>query len=339
MERKHFALAFLGCLFAGVAFAQEKITITSTSLSFGHAPVYVAKYLGYFEEVGLKVDLVRASSGPNSLAAVLSGDVDMVMGAPATILYARKQGADIVLLAADATQYLANIYVTKDWAEKKNVTLTSTVEQKLEALRGITIGVTSPGGGGEQLVRYLAAAGKINPDREMTITPLGESAAMFAALTNGRIDGISASSPAGQIAVRDFGGMILLKIEAGEVKSLNGYLGDGISARRDWLASHETAAVKFSAALQRAVDTMRNPATTATARDAVHKQTYPTIDDGLFAEIWQDAVAGLPPTLAVNQTMIQSLIDLANQFSRDKLDAAMIGNAFTNEYIEKARTK
>ena len=50
----------------------------------------------------------------------------------------------------------------------------------------MTLGVSSVGGGADQLLRFLAKQAKLDPDRDMTISALGSGDAMIAALSRGR---------------------------------------------------------------------------------------------------------------------------------------------------------
>jgi ABC-type nitrate/sulfonate/bicarbonate transport system substrate-binding protein len=87
-------------------FAQEtvpperpKLRIAYTSLSGNMAPLWVAGENNYFKEHGLTVDQLytRTVSG---IQAVLSGDVQMIYGACAQVMSARRAGADLLLIAS-----------------------------------------------------------------------------------------------------------------------------------------------------------------------------------------------------------------------------------------------
>src|SRR3712207_8959553 len=55
---------------------------------------------------------------------------------------------------------------------RHNLMPTSTYEEKLRALRGMTLAVSSVGGGADQLVRFLCKQAGLNPDRDLTMTAI-----------------------------------------------------------------------------------------------------------------------------------------------------------------------
>ena len=62
------------------------IVLTEVTHSVFYAPQYLAHSLGYFEEVGLDVEITLSSGADAVMAAVLSGDADIgFCGTEATI--------------------------------------------------------------------------------------------------------------------------------------------------------------------------------------------------------------------------------------------------------------
>src|SRR5262249_16312971 len=155
-------------------------------------------------------------------------------------------------------------------------------------------------------------------DRDMTITALPDSAAMLAAFSQGRVDGLSVSAPVSNMAARNFDGLMMLNTGIGEVKELAGFLGAALSAPGDWMKKNEELMVRFNKALWMAFDTMLDPARTNQARDALQKGQFKQIDAALFTDLWKDQVQGAPKTPAINAKMLQILIDFQNRFSQDK---------------------
>jgi len=96
-------------IFPGFAFAQEKasqlspeisrLRVAYTSLSGNMAPLWVAGEKGYFKDYGLAVDQLYTRT-VTGIQAVLSGDVQLIYGACAQVMSARRAGADLVLIAS-----------------------------------------------------------------------------------------------------------------------------------------------------------------------------------------------------------------------------------------------
>lgn len=63
-----------------------KVTVAEVAHSIFYAPQYLADSLGYFEEVGLDVEITLANGADAVIASVLSKDVDIgFCGTEATI--------------------------------------------------------------------------------------------------------------------------------------------------------------------------------------------------------------------------------------------------------------
>ena len=64
----------------------KKVTVAEVAHSIFYAPQYLADSLGYFEEVGLDVEITLGNGADAVIASVLSGDVDIgFCGTEATI--------------------------------------------------------------------------------------------------------------------------------------------------------------------------------------------------------------------------------------------------------------
>lgn len=332
------AVLVAGLLATGPAVAQDKVRVTFSTVTLAYVPYYIAETFGYFDRNGIKVEGIKSDSGPKSLAAVISDNADVLLGATTTPVAARKQGADIVLFAPIFNQYSSNIVVSKKWLEKLKLTERSSYEERLAALKGATIGITGPGSGTDQIVRYFADAARINADRDMTLVALGgDSSILLSAFSQGRIDALAISAPTSHMAVRQFGGMILFNVGAGQVKALDGYFQTGFAARGDWLRKKEDVAVRFTRAIQMSFDTLRDTSKAKEARDAIHKAYFPKIDEEIFTELWNEMTVSAPQTVELNRKMVADIIDFANRFSKDKIEPALIDSVYTNEIAKKAR--
>ena len=67
-----------------------KIKVAEVARSVFYAPQYVALSKGYFEEEGLKIDLVNANGADKVTAALLSGDVQIGLQGPEPTIYLYK---------------------------------------------------------------------------------------------------------------------------------------------------------------------------------------------------------------------------------------------------------
>ncbi len=323
-------------LTGGMAQAQEalqKVRLAHSTDSFAFIVFFAADAMDYFREAGVDAEIIRAGSGAKTVAAVVGGSADVAIGATSSGLYARKEGIDMKMFALMVGQYSSSIIYSKDWAERHGITADSSFEDKLAALRGITIATSGPGAG-EHIIRYIVARAGLDVDRDVTITHLGnEGATMLAALEQGRIDAIALSPPTTHIAIKDQGAVMAFNTAAGEVDELDGYPYIVASARDSWLQANPDAARKVVSALQMALDAMHDPERTNAVRDAVHAKYYPDVDPELFATIWIEASESAALTAEIPEEKLAMVIDFVNRFEEEKLDPAIMAESYTNEYF------
>jgi NitT/TauT family transport system substrate-binding protein len=321
----------------GIGAAADKVSFIRSTDSFAFLPLYVTDVMGRFKEEGIDDQQLRAAGGSTALASVIAGSADIFIGSTASALQAQTQGADIVILGALVNQQSSNVVISGEWAKQHNVTSQSSYQDKLKALKGARFGISAPGSGTDQMIRYLSAEAKINPDREMTLVALGNTdSTMYAALQQKRIDGFVYSDPASHYAVRELGAVMLFNTGIGEVKSLDGFFYIGVMARRDWVKSHEDATVRILRAFQKGLNDVHDPKRTNEARDKVHAKYHPKLPPDLYADVWKDQIKASPTTVFYTRDKLDAVLGLENKFATKKIDPSYIDKVFLNEYAKKA---
>ena len=76
----------------------EKIKVAEVARSVFYAPQYVALTNGYFEEVGLEIELFNANGADKVTAALLSGDVQIGLQGPEPTIYLYKNNKSDYLI-------------------------------------------------------------------------------------------------------------------------------------------------------------------------------------------------------------------------------------------------
>jgi NitT/TauT family transport system substrate-binding protein len=324
-------------LFAGAARAEARDTvrIAHSTNGFAFLPLLVAVVMDHFKEAGVNVEVVRTGSGATAMAAAISGDVDICLEDPVSVLRARGNGSDLVIFGALITQVNANVVVSKAWAAQHNVTHDSPVEQKLAALKGIRLGITGVGSGSDNVSRYMARKAGLDPDRDLTIVGLGsEASPMLAGLELGRIDGITISAPTDHLAISKLGATMLFNLAAGEFPPLNGYFYIGMEANRAWLDANKVKATKVAKGFQLALSAIADPAITTVVRDRVRARYFAAVDKPTFDSIWVDQTGAAPKTIQVTRDMVKRVVDTAAEFVGKPIDPALIDTSFVTTFAD-----
>jgi NitT/TauT family transport system substrate-binding protein len=136
------------------ASGNQKVTISQTTHGFLFAPLYIAEEKGFFADEGLDVVII-SGGGSKVMAAVIGGSVEFGGTTLGNVMQAAEKGQDIQIFASLMNQYASNVVINKDIAEEKGVDENSTLSEKIQALKGLKIAITSPGSSSDKLVRHL----------------------------------------------------------------------------------------------------------------------------------------------------------------------------------------
>ena len=142
------------------------VSIRSTARSWLWSPEDYAFGAKFFEKSGLIADISSTNRGVNQ-DALLSGAADILLGAPTQNMRVQIRKQPVKMICGFANKFASNIVVKKAILDKAGVNLASPVAAKAAALKGLKIGTTGPGGGPDQLTRYMMNLAKINPDRRV----------------------------------------------------------------------------------------------------------------------------------------------------------------------------
>lgn len=214
------AMAIVCLLVAGSAQAAEKLKVVISSTSFAWLPLYVADGAGLFAKENLDVEIINVKDGAVVVTAILNGDADVAGVGGNSVFASRAAGQPVKMLTPMNTEYTSTIFGRKDVLEKAGITDKSTLEQKVNALKGMRIGVISFNGGQHTMFRFLFAkyAGGADVDKVSEIVPIGDSSNTLAAMRRGAIDISAFSPPVPEKAVSDGYASILIDVLGG-VKS------------------------------------------------------------------------------------------------------------------------
>ena len=155
-------LEALPCSFGA---AQEKklepFVVAYSSITGNRAPLWIAKDLGLFEKYGQDVKLVNIAAGSVSLAALMTGDVQLTTDSASGIVSAAARGAPLAIVSTNgALPYL--------------LVANSTIKSGAE-LKGKIVGSSRIGAGTDFLLRRVLAKLGFTPGKDVSLIPTGVS--------------------------------------------------------------------------------------------------------------------------------------------------------------------
>jgi ABC-type nitrate/sulfonate/bicarbonate transport system substrate-binding protein len=309
---------------------QTTITVASAPNVFLSA-LYVAKDDGLFAKEGLKVNIVEVESGNDSIAALASGKAQFADVGFEDLAEMRKEGDDSVIMARDILDRVTlTLVMRKDVAARKGVTARSPLADRLRALEGLKIGITSPGAPTDTYMRYYLASVGLNPERDVQLVALGGGSALLAALEKGQIDAYHLSPPTPYVAAEKGFGVVLIDGPKGEVPALDRYDYTAFATSRQWAEDNKDAAAAFSRAITAATQKVKS------RPDAVAGQILDDLGSTDKVTVLR-TIKGMTTALSdrgcFDQAVVQRTLDtmLRLKILDDKADAAE-GQLWTNDY-------
>ena len=178
-----FITVVLAVLLYGTAFAQERPTLLvgHGTLSGSILPLWVGAEAKLFDKYGIQVKpiyLPRAAGRP----ALLAGEIQIYYSAGPPLVQMRLSGGDVAITSCAAHKLTSKIMVVP-------------AIQKLADLRGKVFAVANPGSASDFAAKLFLARQGLKPGQDVSLIYSGSTSAAFAALVNGRVQAIFATSP------------------------------------------------------------------------------------------------------------------------------------------------
>ena len=151
-------------------------------------PLWAAADAGFFKKQNLSVELVSIRSSPVAMSALLSGEVDVVVGGANPSIALQLQGyKDVAIFAGLINRFLFSIYSQPG------------IDQ-LSQLKGKRLGVTRFGGSNDFAGRYYLRQRGLDPTKDLTMIQIGSQDDILRALLAKNLDAAVLGYPAVYIA-------------------------------------------------------------------------------------------------------------------------------------------
>lgn len=241
-------------LMVGQEQAPTVLKVCQLNKSINFFPFYVAQQQGFFKAQGLTIpnpSLLQV--GTKVVSALESGDYDVGNGVITDAFTWARTNSSARLLGAFMNGYVVDIVVSTQFEQQMQVSATSSLATKVNALRGKTIGITGPNTGTQALLIYLFRQQGLDASKDITQVSLGSNnKAALAALESGQVDALSFFSPIGQTAEAQGIGDIFISPVRGDVPGLRGDVHGVFYARQSVISAKPQAIAAYIRAIQQA---------------------------------------------------------------------------------------
>ncbi len=244
----------------------ETVRLAEVAHSIFYAPMYVAIEEGYFEEVGIDIELSLANGADKVSAAVLSGDADVgFAGSEATIYVYNGGEKDYLKTFARLTQKDGSFIVARE--DIKDFTL--------DDLVGKTIIGGRAGGMPEMTLEWALSDAGIDPKKDVNIDTSVAFSAMSSAFIGGTGDFVALFEPnALELEKEGYGYVVASLGELGGVVPYTAFF-----ARDSYLNENKELIDNFEKAIQKGIDFVYNSSDKEVAKAIVDQFPDTSIDD------------------------------------------------------------
>lgn len=311
--------------------AEEKEELTEVTLnevahSIFYAPQYVAIEEGYFEEEGLKIDLVNGFGADKVMTAVISGEADIgFMGAEASV-YAYQEGAtDPVVNFAQLTQRAGNFLVARE----------EMPDFQWSDLKGKKVLGGRKGGMPEMVFEYILRKNGIDPQKDLTIDQSIDFGSTAAAFTGDDSAEFTVEfEPSATALEQEGAGYVVasLGVDSGYVPYTS------YSAKTSYMEEHPEVIQKFTNGLQKGMEYVQTHTPAEIA--AVIAPQFPETDLETITTIvtryygqdtWKENLVFEKESFELLQDILEESGELKERVDYDKL--------VTTAYAQKAAEK
>jgi len=251
------ALGLVCALPANLAGAAEKVKMSTFQSNFCCFAVYVAQQMKLFEKHGVEVELIYGT-GIQVANILISGSADFGAFAIEHGVAVTSKGQDVKLLVVTLTRPPFSVIVRN---EVPTPNAGKPYPQMLADLKGLKIGISTPGASTDVTLRFLLREAGLDPQKDVTIVPVGDPVTALAGLKNGVIDGNMSVEPTQTAAVTGLKiAKHVLNIEGGEGPELfKEFAYNGVFARGSTLKERPQAARGVVAAIVEAEQMIQDP--------------------------------------------------------------------------------
>jgi NitT/TauT family transport system substrate-binding protein len=154
--------------------AQEKLTVSYSSVDAPSANWYIAQEKGFYTKYGMDVESIFIPASSTNVAVLVAGQIKFGNGTGGVIASAAVSGANLVALSCFINTLPYELIVQESIKTK-------------EQLKGKSIGISRIGSSSDVAARVLLKGLGLEPDKDVPIIQVGGSSERAAAFRTGKI--------------------------------------------------------------------------------------------------------------------------------------------------------
>ena len=296
------AITALAASLVAAPAAAQKVTIATAADSFQYIIQDIAIDGGFFAQEGLVADPVIFDSGTRQSAAIMSDGG--AVGPVGLIHNIKASAAGGSLVAISRLFDVMDVYVVMSNAalQKTGITADMPVDEKVRRMRGLRIGITGPGSTVDTAVRALFKARGMDPDKEVSLLPLGAPSNMIAAMEKNATDAFAYPAPWPSIAANRGLGKVMIDPFNDQIPEIKGVPFNIVATSRDLIAKDPALVEKIVRVFTRAMKFAKDDPEGA---KRIMRKRFPDLDETVFNTLWASYRKALPEDPVITPTQFE----------------------------------
>jgi NitT/TauT family transport system substrate-binding protein len=292
------------------------IRVQVASESFAMLPQLLLFARDYLEDEGLEIEYAPANPNAAQVAQSVTDTADIAFPGSTGVLPAVAAGRDVVSIATITKGPTTQLTVSNEAIEASGVSPDDPLEERVQALEGLTLGLPAAGTVTDVLVRDLLVDNGIDPDTDVTIRPIADVTALVTAMREGQVDAIAFSPPTSLQSVAE--GNAQVWVSLGDVPDYEDMHFVDVVTSRTFLENRKDDVEAFLRALNAASHDIQEAAE-ETAPD-IKERYYPDLDQEVYDLSFENSLPNAQRGLIPTEEGFQALLDTVNATSDEEID-------------------
>jgi NitT/TauT family transport system substrate-binding protein len=299
-----------------------KISVAYSNVSVDFLAPWVAKESGIFLKNGLDVDLQLISGGSRTMAALLSGEMQVTQQGGAEALSASAGGADVMVLGTLAPVYPYKFEVSASITGPND-------------LKGKKVGISNVGGSADIATRVTLSKMGLDPAKDVQIVPVESHANRTAALLTGQILG-AVDDPPDSVDLERHGLHSIFDLAQQKLPAANTV----IAVRSSWLSGHRDVAQHYVDSIVQAIaQAKKDKASTVVVMKKYFKSDDTEAMNIAYDFFMNQVTPSLPYPMAGQFQDSQRYLGQQNQRVRDFSISKLIDDSFMKSSANRGLDK
>jgi NitT/TauT family transport system substrate-binding protein len=287
----------------------QKVTIAFAGKGMSFLLQYIAIGGGFYKQEGLEPESVDVSSGTRQAAAVMGGSAEITQVGFAHTMHAVGRGGALVGISTAFDVYPIALVLSNDAVKRLGITDTMSLDEKIKRVKGVRIGITSPGSSTDEFMRTIMLVRGLDPSRDVQLQPIGIGAPMVAAMQSGATDGFAFMSPFTNISVSRGIGQIIADPMTGELPEYRDVPYQVITTSRATLAAKRPLLLHVVRALTRAMQFAHED---VEGSRKIARTFFEDTPEAEFNTAFDTYIKAVPATPVISQAQVDKTVQMVN---------------------------